>query len=118
MNTAGTSEKVTGDDTETVLLSNEIQLLLSEKRTSLSVLRTGIAVFALPMSVLSILITTSRLYDAEKVKGFLVTVLALSLGLVALGAYLVVRALNKLHALDHLVGKLKGKSKAIADLLT
>ncbi len=42
------------------LIFNEIQVLLAEKRTALSSLRTGIAIFALPLSVLSVLIATSR----------------------------------------------------------
>ncbi|HOW96214.1 MAG TPA: hypothetical protein P5567_08185 [Kiritimatiellia bacterium] len=105
-------------DAETLLLSNEVQLLLSEKRTWLSVLRTGIAVFALPLSVLSILITTSRLYDVSKVIVFLTLVLTLSFGLVVLGAYLVARAMKKLRALDRHILKLKGRSRIIADLVT
>ena len=44
-------------DTQTF---NEVQLLLAEKRTSLSAMRTGIAIFAFPLSVLSVLIATSR----------------------------------------------------------
>ena len=42
------------------LIFGEIQVLLAEKRTALAALRTGIAVFALPLSVLSALIATSR----------------------------------------------------------
>jgi hypothetical protein len=38
---------------ETVII-NEVQLLLSEKRTSLAAMRTGIAVFALPLTVMSV----------------------------------------------------------------
>jgi len=41
---------------------DEIELILSEKRTALSTLRTGIAVFALPLSVLSVLVATSSYY--------------------------------------------------------
>jgi hypothetical protein len=49
------------------LILGEIQVLLSEKRTALSSMRTGIAVFALPLSVLSVLIATSRYYSIGKV---------------------------------------------------
>jgi hypothetical protein len=42
------------------VIFGEIQVLLAEKRTAPAFLRTGIAVFALPMSVLSALIATSR----------------------------------------------------------
>ena len=41
-----------------------ISLLLAEKRTSLAVLRSGIAIFTLPLSVFTILIATSRFYNA------------------------------------------------------
>jgi len=50
------------DAVQNSLIINEVQLLLSEKRTSLSTLRTGIAIFAFPLSVLSVLIATSRHY--------------------------------------------------------
>ena len=116
MNT-DTTPREPGPDAETLLLSNEVQLLLSEKRTWLSVLRTGIAVFALPLSVLSVLITTSKLYDVSKVKTFLTLVLTLSFGLVVLGAYLVARAMKKLRGLDGRILELKGRSRTIADLI-
>ena len=45
------------------VIFGEIQVLLAEKRTALASLRTGIAVFALPLSVLSVLIATSRYYN-------------------------------------------------------
>lgn len=46
------------------VIINEVQLLLAEKRTSLAVMRTGIAMLALPLSVISVLIATSKYYDA------------------------------------------------------
>jgi len=51
---------------------NEAQLVLAEKRTSLSVMRTGIAVLALPLSVMSVLIATSKYYDVINVLFFLI----------------------------------------------
>ena len=42
------------------LIFGEVQVLLAEKRTALASLRTGTAVFAFPLSVLSVLIATSR----------------------------------------------------------
>lgn len=44
----------------TGIIINEVQLLLAEKRTTLASMRAGIAVFALPLSVLSVLIATSK----------------------------------------------------------
>ena len=51
---------------------NDIQLLFTEKRTSLALMRTGIAVLALPLSVLSLLIATSKYYEAVDVLTFLI----------------------------------------------
>ena len=48
------------------VILGEIQVLLAEKRTALASLGTGIAVFALPFSVLSVLIATSRYYSRDR----------------------------------------------------
>jgi hypothetical protein len=58
------------------VIFGEIQVLLAEKRTALALLRTGIAVFALPLSVLSALIATSRYYSMEKVMPLLLPLVA------------------------------------------
>jgi hypothetical protein len=81
------------------LLLGEIQVLLSEKRTALSSMRTGIAVFALPLSVLSVLIATSRYYSIGKV----MPLLLLNLGLVVLGTWLVFHSIGRLHHYDRLI---------------
>ena len=47
-----------------ILSINQVQLLLAEKRTALAIMRTGIAVFALPLSIFSALIATSKWYEA------------------------------------------------------
>jgi hypothetical protein len=67
------------------VIFGEIQVLLAEKRTALASLRTGIAVFALPLSVLSALIATSRYYSMDKVMPLLLPLMLLNLGLVVLG---------------------------------
>jgi uncharacterized membrane protein YkgB len=64
-----------GPSTESdALIINEAQLILAEKRTSLAAMRTGIAVFALPLSVLGLLIATSRYYDLLHVLPLIVPV--------------------------------------------
>ena len=50
-----------------ILSINQVQLLLAEKRTALAVMRTGIAVFALPLSIFSALIATSKWYEVVDV---------------------------------------------------
>jgi uncharacterized membrane protein YidH (DUF202 family) len=99
------------------LTLNEVQLLLAEKRTALSTLRTGIAVFAFPLSVLSVLIATSKLYQIENVMQWLVPLLALNLGLVVLGIYLITRAVRHIRHYDRLIDGLKRKHGKLAELL-
>ena len=82
------------------LILGEIQVLLSEKRTALATMRTGIAVFALPLSVLSVLIATSRNYNIGHVMPLLVPLLFLNLGLVVLGSWLVFRSVRAVHRYD------------------
>lgn len=96
---------------------NEVQLLLAEKRTSLSAMRTGIAVFAFPLSVLSVLIATSRSYAVHEVMHWLVPLLLLNLGLVALGIYLITRSVMRIQRYDRLLDELKRKNKRLAELL-
>src|ERR1041385_162872 len=89
------------------LVFDEIQLILAEKRTSLSAMRTGIAIFALPLSVLSVLIATSRYYDVLKVLHFLVPLLALNAALTGLGAYLVIHSILRVRHYDKSIKELK-----------
>jgi hypothetical protein len=88
---------------------DEIQLLLSEKRTALSLMRTGIAVFALPLSALSILVATSKFYDFSHVMRLLIPLLLLILALTLLGAYLVGHAFRRIRSYDRIIRRMKGK---------
>ena len=95
----------------------EIQVLLAEKRTALSSLRTGIAVFALPLSALSVLIATSRYYDVISVLPFLVPLLLLNLGLVVLGSWLIHHAIRRLHHYDRVIQNLRQKYRSLAEFV-
>ena len=99
------------------IIINEAQLILAEKRTSLAAMRTGITVFALPLSVLSLLIVTSKYYDVVHVIHFIVPLVILCLGLVALGSYLVIRAIIHIRHYDRLMKILKSKHSNIAELI-
>src|SRR5258706_8772117 len=96
---------------------NELQLLLAEKRTSLSAMRTGIAIFAFPLSVLSVLIATSKSYEVHDVMQWLVPLVLLNLRLVALGGYLITRAMQRIPHYDRMIDKLKVKNPRLAELL-
>jgi hypothetical protein len=99
------------------VIFGEIQVLLSEKRTALSSLRTGIAIFALPLSVLSVLIATSHYYNFGKVMPLLVPLLLLNLGLVLLGSWLIYHSMCRLHHYDRLIRQLTQKYRSIADFI-
>lgn len=86
---------------------NEVQLVLAEKRTSLSVMRTGIAVLALPLSVMSLLIATSKYYDVVHVLHFLIPLGVLNIALLFLGAYLIIRSIIRMRHYDHLIHEIK-----------
>ena len=107
-----------GDDVlQDSLIINEVQLLLSEKRTSLSTLRTGIAIFAFPLSVLSVLIATSRHYDAKQVLPFLVPLAVINGVLVLLGSYLIIHSIRRARHYDRLILELKRRHSRLAALL-
>jgi uncharacterized membrane protein YkgB len=96
----------------------EIQLILAEKRTALAGLRTGIAVFALPLSVLSALIATSKYYNIWHVLHFLLPLLVLNVALIVIGCYLVIHFMSRIHHFDNLINKLKREHSAIAEFVT
>ena len=95
----------------------EAQLVLAEKRTSLALMRTGIAVLALPMSVMSVLIATSKLYDVFHVLHILVPLGILILALLALGIYLIIRSISRLRYYDKKIDLIKSESSAAEKLM-
>jgi uncharacterized membrane protein YidH (DUF202 family) len=99
------------------VIFGEIQVLLAEKRTALASLRTGIAVFALPLSVLSALIATSRYYRIEKVMPLLLPLMLLNLGLVVLGTWLVFRSIRRIRRFEQRIRELSAKYSSIAQFI-
>ncbi len=92
-----------------------IQLVLAEKRTSLAVMRTGIGVFTLPLSVVTVLVATSRYYDFLETYHLLVPLLAVCAGLIALGIYLVHRSVRRIWKQEALINKIKREDPRLAD---
>ena len=99
------------------VIFNEVQLLLAEKRTALAALRTGIAVFALPLSVFSFLIVTSRNYDVIHVLHLFVPLVAMNLFLVVLGGYLIFRSIIRLRHYDHMILGLKARNAKLSEFI-
>ena len=103
-------------DTDALII-NEAQLILAEKRTSLAAMRTGIAVFVLPLSVMGLLIATSRYYDILHVLPLIIPLGIILLALIALGSYLVIRSLRNIIHYDQLIHRLKVCHSKLSDFL-
>ncbi|MFT4840419.1 MAG: uncharacterized membrane protein YidH (DUF202 family) [Planctomycetota bacterium] len=103
-------------ENEAILVA-EAQLLLAEKRTSLAAIRTGIALTAIPLSIVSALIATSKLYDASTMAHLLIPVLLACVLLLALGLYLMIRAVIRIHRYDRMLRLLQTKNDRMAELL-
>jgi uncharacterized membrane protein YidH (DUF202 family) len=103
-------------DSDNIII-NEIQLLLAEKRTSLAAMRTGIAVLVLPLSVMSVLIATSKYYNILHVMHLLLPLLGLCAALIALGAYLIIRAIIRIRHQDRHILEIKRKHSRIAEFM-
>ncbi len=99
------------------MIVNEAQLILAEKRTALSAMRTGIAVFALPLSVLGLLVATSKYYDVVRVMPFLLPLLVLSAVLALLGGYLIIHSIFRIRHYDRLIMTIKRKHSRIGELI-
>jgi uncharacterized membrane protein YidH (DUF202 family) len=99
------------------IVINEVQLILAEKRTSLAVMRTGIAVLVLPLSVMSVLIATSKYYDILHVLHFLIPLAVISSALIIFGVYLIISSILRLRNYDHLVHKIKQKHSVIGEFI-
>ena len=100
-----------------ILSINKVQLLLSEKRTVLAVMRTGIAVLALPLSIFSALIATSRWYRVMEVWPLLLLVVGINLGLVVFAVYLIARSMRRMRQSDRLIADIKYSRDSLRPLI-
>lgn len=99
------------------LVMSEVQLLLAEKRTSFALLRTGISVGLLPLSIWTVLLATSSLWNVWDVIWLLAPLLVIAVALLALGAYLVFHALGHLAHTDRVLQGLRQSDTLLEDLL-
>lgn len=103
---------------ETSLLMSELKLLLAQKRTSLATLRTGIAVFVLPLTVLTILVSTSSYYSVWEVPYFIIPLLTLCIFLILVAFYLIIRAIRRIRAYDAKIAVIRKKDETIDRLIS
>ena len=92
------------------LLINEAQFLLADKRTQLATVRTGLALLAVPMSIISLLVVTSRLYHFWDNFWYLLPLLSLCLCLLVLGVHLVLRGALRMHRLESALRRIIARS--------
>ncbi len=111
------AEEPSTDECPPGVLINEVQLILAEKRTSLAGLRTGIAVSAIPLSIMGVLVATSRSYDILKVLPLFIPVMVLNALLLGLDGYLIISSILKLHREDRLIREIKPRHSTISQLL-
>ena len=95
----------------------KLQLLFSEQRTSLSILRTGIAIFTLPLSVLTVLIATSRYYQIMEILYLVIPLAVILLGLVALAIWMIVRAMRNIAHIRSMIDKIKKQDEFMSEFL-
>ena len=96
---------------------NQVHLLLTEKRTSLSVMRTGIAMLALPLSIFSALIATSKYYNIADVWLLLTLVSGINLLLIVFSIYLIIRSLLRMHNYDRIINQIKQQHSTLKQFL-
>ena len=106
-----------GKTESNALVINEVQLILAEMRTSLAVMRTGIAVLVLPLSVMSVLIATSKFYDVIEVMHLLVPLGVLNFILIVFGGYLIIRSIIRMRNYDRLIREIKLKHSMIGEFI-
>ena len=107
------------DDTKQndAIAINEVQMILAEKRTSLAVMRTGIAVLAIPMSVMGLLIATSKYYDVFHVLNLLIPLSVLNVAFIAFGVYLILRSVFRMRHYDQHILQIKRKHSVIGKFI-
>ena len=83
----------------------------------LAVFRTGIALVALPMSIMSFLIATSRYYEVIHVLHLLIPLGLLCLALFGFGGMLVFTSLKRMRRHDRLIHEIKSRHSIVARFL-
>jgi len=99
------------------MLTDEIRLILDEKRTSISVLVTGIFILLAQITILGVLIATSQFYKIIDVLHIVIPFYIINVALVCLSAYLIIHSLFRIRHYNHLILRLKQKHSVLADLM-
>lgn len=99
------------------IVLGEVQLMLAEKRTAFALLRTGVSVSLVPLSLWTVLVATSKLWNPFQVLWLLVPLMIVAGGLFLLGIVLVLHALRHLRHVDRVLAGLRTRDTLLEDLL-
>jgi len=110
-------QEILTDNIREMANMQRLQLLFAEQRTSLAVLRTGIAIFTLPLSVLTVLIATSKFYEIREIIHFLIPTVVILIGLIALAIWMIYRAWKTIMRIRHIIDRLKSRDECLREFL-
>lgn len=99
------------------LLLAEVQMLLAEKRTAFALLRTGVVVGMVPLSLWTVLLATSRLWNVFEVLWLLVPLLAIAGLLFVLGVYAIWHAVEHWRHTERVLAGLRQADTLLGDLM-
>ena len=78
----------------------KIMTLLSEKRTVLSEFRTGITTLILPLSIITLLVATSKYYNIREIPYMFASLIVVCIILFFIGGYLTIKPMPRLREID------------------
>lgn len=99
------------------LLLGEVQILLADKRTSYALLRTGVTIGLVPLSIWTVLVATSSLWNPFQVMWLLLPVMGIASLLFITGLYLVFHAWEHLRHTERVLRGLRRSDTMLESLL-
>lgn len=99
------------------LITEVMLVFLQEKRTALRMVRIGISAIIAQISVLGLLIATSKYYERMEVMHLWIPFALLNLVVLCIAGYLIIGSLIRIHHLDHQMLTYKKSHKEIANFM-
>ncbi|MCB2185301.1 MAG: hypothetical protein KQJ78_02710 [Deltaproteobacteria bacterium] len=106
-----------GSGQPTLLLIDEIKLLLEEKTTALMVVRTGIFILLAQLAILALLIVSSRSYALLEVPHLAIPFLVVNGLLFLFACYLILHSVGRIRHCDRLLHRLKAANRLVSEFL-
>ena len=109
-------EKKYKEDVDTLIVE-EILVLLQEKRIALRMVRIGISAVIAEITILGLLIATSRYYKWIEVMHLWIPFVLLNLIVLAIAGYFIFGSLTHIHHLDRQVLRYKKSHGVLSNLM-